>query len=126
MIDPSQRRYFPGRLDRKIDDRKERFASLNSFVRERGGWLTSVPGAATVTMACLPDSPIPDRLRDLGYVVEQIGVSESILPFSVTERFTRGPGGELRHITPGSTEAVVETRHHAGITKVLQFEFDIP
>jgi hypothetical protein len=51
----------------EIDERKRRFDELNAFVRARGGWLTSVPGAHEVTVECLPGSRLPDDLRTLGY-----------------------------------------------------------
>jgi hypothetical protein len=49
-----------------LADRKERFAGINKFVTERGGWLTSVPGERAVEMHCLADSTLPDELRKLG------------------------------------------------------------
>jgi hypothetical protein len=124
---PSERNYIPGRqLKAKVEDRKERFAALVTYARERNGWLTSVPGAPTVTMECLPDSTLPDALRDLGYIVEQVGTTDRILANAITERFTRGPRGELELLKPGSTEAAVEVRHDAGVTRVLVYEFDVP
>jgi hypothetical protein len=126
MISPSERFYHPGgRRDDKIASRKQRFAALVAYARERNGWLTSVPGAPVVTMECLPDSKLPDDLRELGYVVEQVGVGERILA-SAVERFGRRSDGELVLLTAGSTEVAVEARQHAGITRVLRFEFDIP
>ena len=52
-----------------------RFVPLNKL-RSRNGWLTSVPGAAEVE--CLPDSPLRDDLRELGYIVEHVGIGEKI------------------------------------------------
>ena len=49
-----------------LADRKERFAGINKFGTERGGWLTSVPGERAVEMHCLADSTLPDELRKLG------------------------------------------------------------
>ena len=79
-----------------------------------------------VAMECLPDSPLPDDLRELGYIVEQTGCGERILASAIIERFKRGARGELELLTPGSTEPVVKTRTHAGIAKVKRYRFDVP
>jgi hypothetical protein len=73
------RREFYRPMNPEIADRKTRFEALNDFVRSRKGWLTSVPGAPEVTTECLPGSSLPDDLRKLGYVVEEIGEGERIL-----------------------------------------------
>jgi hypothetical protein len=45
------------------------------------------------------------------------------LLIAIVERFSRNTGGELVPIAAGSTLAVAEVRHHAGITKVQRFSF---
>src|SRR5438046_3055012 len=84
--DVSEPRPSPSRL--KLEERKRLFAGINRFVTERGGWLTSIPGAVEVTMECLPDSSLPDELRKLGYDVEPAGEGERILHSAIVERFT--------------------------------------
>jgi hypothetical protein len=51
--------------------------------------------------------------------------TDRILASGITERFTRGARGELVLLTPGSTEPVVETRHHAGIVTVERWDFSL-
>jgi hypothetical protein len=82
--------YIPG-LKQQVMDRKVLFEGINKFVRAKGGWLTSVPGAPEVTMECLPGSTLPDELRKLGYTVEADGQGERILPMAITERLAMLP-----------------------------------
>jgi hypothetical protein len=112
--------------DRDIEDRKTRFAALNAFVTERGGWLTSVPGAVEIELQALPGSTLPDEIAErFGYDVREIGETERILPAAIVERFTRRADGELEPLTAESTKPVAETRTHAGICKVRRFGFDL-
>jgi hypothetical protein len=60
----------------EVDERKARFAALNEFISQRGGWCTSVPGAFEITFDALPGSPVPDDLRARGYIVEKTGDSQ--------------------------------------------------
>jgi hypothetical protein len=110
----------------EIDERKNRFEGLNEFIQARGAWVTSLPGAAEVTLECLPDSRVPDELRKLGYDVREIGVGERILPHQIVERFVRRADGELEPLTEGSTKPIAETRTHAGVAKVKQYAFGMP
>ena len=99
----------------KIADRKARFAALNAFVTKRNGWLTSIPGALDVTMETLPDSGLPDELRELGYDLREDGTSERILAFGITEHIP---------VTEGST--ATRRVQHAGIVKVRRYAFEMP
>ena len=101
-----------------IPSRKELFAALNKFVTERGGWLTSIPGAVDVTMECLPGSSLPDVLRKFGR-----GRAHP------TERDCRTLRCRCRRrdgATRGSSRAVALTVTHAGICKVTRYAFDMP
>jgi hypothetical protein len=110
----------------EADAAKEKFAAINTYVTEHGGWLVSVPGDPAVRMECLPDSRLPGDLRALGYDVREIGDGERILPHRIVERFVRRADGELEPVTEGSTKPTAEARTHAGITKVKRYSFDIP
>ncbi len=121
--------HFPGRQQRddKIVARMEKFAALNEFVRKRNGSIVSLPGAPEALLETLPDSPLPDEMRRLGYVLtEEPGGGERILPSGIIERFSRRTDGGLDLLAPGSTAAVAETRHHAGICKTRRWSFVIP
>jgi hypothetical protein len=66
--------YIPGKLGKKVADRKERFAAINAYITEHGGgWLVSVPGDPDTRLQALPGSSLPDQLRKLGYIVERTG-----------------------------------------------------
>jgi hypothetical protein len=106
-------KYVPNQKP-EVTSRKDRFEALNSFVRARHGWLTSIPGAREVTMECLPESTLPAKLSALGYELEATGEGERILPTALTEMV----------VTEGSTVARPVT--HAGIVTVRRFAFSIP
>ncbi len=125
MTENSSGNYIPGTALKVVTSRHERFDKLNRYVREYGGWLVSVPGAADVEMQCLPHSDLPELLGDAGYALKLEGETERILPGQVIEQFGYGPGGGLVLLPPGSTVKVVETRHHAGICKVLRYKFPL-
>jgi hypothetical protein len=128
MISPSERFYHPGgRRDDRIASRKERFEQINEFVRSRGGWLVSVPGAAEVSLGTLPGSSLPDKLRGLGYDVREGDppTGERILHSAIIERLARNANGELVPSTAGSTLPVIEIEH-AGIIKVQRHSFGLP
>ena len=80
-LPPSERFYKPyGGINVAAQDRKERFAEVNDFVRSRqDGWLTSIPGKRVVTMDVLPGSPLPDELRKMGYALEAEGEGQRLI-----------------------------------------------
>jgi hypothetical protein len=119
------RGYISSPPNPEADAAKEKFAAINAYITERGGWLVSVPGALEVTMECLPDSALPNDLRALGYDVHEVDDGERILPHQIVERFVRRADGELEPLTEGSTMAVAEVRTHAGICKVTRYALDI-
>ena len=57
---------------------KERFAGVNAYVSEHGGWMVSVPGDREMHFLAPPGSPLPDELRELGYIVERVGETQRI------------------------------------------------
>ncbi len=111
--------YRPQKPDPAIVTRKAKFEAILRLVSDLCGWVTSVPGAAEIRIETLPDSPIPDELRELGFKVErdEPSTGERILPAAIIETAMRGPDGGLVPIVEGSTMPIVEIRH-AGITPV--------
>lgn len=109
-------------MSREIEHRKRMFAGLNSYVTERGGWLTSIPGAWTITMECLPGSPLPDALRGLGWDVEPTGQTrERLLANAITEKLTRTSSGAYEFAAENSSKPVALRIHHAGFREVEVF-----
>jgi len=120
---PQSEKYIPGR----IDDLKERFGKLVTFITERGGFVTSIPGAERVVFECVPGSTLPDALTRAGYDVGPADPPEGerILPTAIIEHFTRNGAGDLVALSAGSTLPVAETRRHAGIVKVMRYAFSL-
>jgi hypothetical protein len=79
----------------EIDARKERFRDIGTFISQRGGWTTSVPGSHEITFDALVGSPLPAQLTAMGYIVEKIGGSQRILPNAVAHRFEVSSSGAL-------------------------------
>jgi hypothetical protein len=76
----SSGRHIP--LKPEVKDRKAKFAALNEYIRQRNGWMVSVPGDPAMRFQTLPGSPLPDQLTQLGYIVTETGKTERILPHS--------------------------------------------
>jgi hypothetical protein len=106
----------------EIDARKERFADINAFIAEQGGWMTSVPGSHEITFDALPGSALPEQLAARGYIVEKIGESERILPHAVVQWLEVSSSGALVAPTEGSTRPTSLVVTNAGIAAVEQFD----
>ncbi|MET4384377.1 hypothetical protein ABIB73_000112 [Bradyrhizobium sp. F1.4.3] len=116
--------YPSGKTERQVKDRKdrsERFRDMVAFVTDRGGWVTSSPGASEITIDCLPSSTLPTELAKAGHKIEQIGDGERIIPGTIVENFTTGLDGELVPLPEGSTEPVTMTLRHTGIIAVKRY-----
>jgi hypothetical protein len=98
-----------------LPDRKALFEGINKFVSARSGWLTSIPGARTVTLETLPGSALPDELRSKGYTIEADGEGTRLIPHAITESV----------ITEGSSRPTYVTTH-VGIVSVDRFKFSLP
>jgi hypothetical protein len=98
-----------------LSDRKDLFDGINKFVTARSGWLTSVPGAKTVTMDVLPFSTLPEQLTEKGYQLELEGNGTRVIAHAVTEAV----------VTEGSTKPAYRVTH-AGIVSVVKFKFSLP
>jgi len=112
---------------RQIDDRKVRFAKINSYIFANGGFVVSIPGSPELVFEVLPHSPIPAKLIELGYDVRPADPPEGqrILGAAITERLALSSSGALVPLTEESTKAVAEIRTHAGIVRVTRFSFGI-
>jgi hypothetical protein len=126
-----QWRFQPRPPGEKVKSRLEVFEYVNAFVNARHGWITSLPGAADITIECLPGSTLPDELRSGGakvkigegrnersmilppYVLKEAGEGQRILAAAITEHV----------LIEGST--AVRSVTHAGIAKVRRFTFTI-
>jgi hypothetical protein len=107
-----------------VDTRKSSFAKLCRLIQHGGGFVTSYPGLPYVSFDALPDSSVPQKLRDLGYAPIDEGETERIVACGITERLTRTSSGALEPATEGSTKPI-ELRHHVGICKVRRYTFDL-
>jgi hypothetical protein len=112
----SKERYIPGQQLRAVMSLKERFDSLNQFVRSKNAWIISVAGDPEVRLETLEESTVAAELAALGYRLTQIDGGERKIPGQMIERLTGNGDGELVLATPESTAAIVETRTHAGLT----------
>jgi hypothetical protein len=125
-----QDRYAPGRIGADIlADRKQLFDGLNKFIMARGGWITSIAGAPTVTFEVLEHSELPDVIRDdLGYDVVPADPPEGqrLLANAIETAFTTNADGTLAPLTEGSTQPVTTIVRHAGIVQVMRYQFLIP
>jgi hypothetical protein len=69
---------------------------------------------------------LPDDLPKLGYVVEEIGEGERILPHAVAQKFEISSSGALIAPTEGSTKPTTVTVTNAGIAAVEQYDLRMP
>src|ERR1700730_5525340 len=74
----------------------------------------------------LPGSPLPDQLRDNGYLVSEIGTTQRILPHAIEDKYVIGAGGDLELVTAGSTRPITQTVTHAGIVTTTVYELRVP
>jgi hypothetical protein len=74
----------------------------------------------------LPGSPLPDQLRDNGYLVSETGTSQRILAHAIENKYVVGAGGVLELVTAGSTRPITSTVTHAGIVTTTVYELRVP
>jgi len=120
---PMAELYKPGRV---IEDRKTKFAKLLAFVTDRGGWITSIPGAAEVMdrdIARVRAAPM--SCGPLDTISRRDGEGRRILATAITEHLVLSSSSALVPPTPESTKAVAEVRRHAGICQVLRYTFTL-
>jgi hypothetical protein len=80
----------------RVATAREKFEALNSFVTERGGGITSLPGDRVIGIECLPDATLPDDLRNAGYKVIPAADGERIIAGTIIESFVRRADGGAR------------------------------
>jgi hypothetical protein len=110
----------------KIEARKAKHERLCAEAREKCAWVISVAGDPVIRFDCLPDSPLPDDLRERGFDLVDEGAGSRILHAAIVERFARRADGQLVLATEGSTRPIAESRTHAGIVKVKRYAFEMP
>jgi hypothetical protein len=110
----------------EADAAKEKFAAINAYVTEHGGWLVSVPGDPEMRLQTLPGSALPDQLAALGYIVERTGETQRILPHAVAQKFEVSSSGALVSPTGGSTKPTSVVVTNAGIAIVEVYDLRMP
>jgi hypothetical protein len=100
----SSERYRPGKPDPAVDSRKAQFDAMNKFITERGGWVTSIPGATMVSFEVLPPNSLPEELRAARYDVEKDGGDKDggdneSCPWAVVEKVFAGES-QVRALPP--------------------------
>jgi len=135
MSDKERQQFFyPRKPGEKVAALKDKFAFLNEYVRARGGWVTSLPGAAEVTIETLTGSTLPNELRSGGAKVK-IGEGRNersmiLPPYNVlplkeddAERGERilPHGITTMTLLEGSSSPIPV--QHAGIVTVLRYSF---
>ncbi len=115
----SVEKYHPRGLvgDRlELDKRKARHAAVNTFITDKGGWMTSVAGSKVMRFEAAPGSALPDDLRALGYVVTPVGTTQRIVPNDIAVE----KAADLSSMPPQGRET------HAGIVETVVYEMTAP
>jgi hypothetical protein len=73
--------------------RREKFAALNQFVSDEGGWIVSPPLDFNVEIEVLLGSRLPDLLRD-GVLIGKDIIGRDIMPAPGCERILAAPSPE--------------------------------
>jgi hypothetical protein len=61
-------------------DEANLIAKAAAVVKQNGGWLISEPGKLPIKFACVPESPLPWRLQNLGFRMLRSGAAMRTLP----------------------------------------------
>jgi hypothetical protein len=86
------------------EKRQQLWDAMQEYVRESGGWITSVPGVMKLRIEVPQGSPLPAKLIELGYAVSHCGSGTRLAPSGTVE------------ITHSGNKPVV--RHHAGFVPI--------
>ena len=92
--------------------RQKLWDALNEYVREGGGWITSVPGLSEIRIEVPQGSALPSKLMALGYDVRHCGSGTRLTPGGTVETFVERGAPVIRH--------------HAGFTPIEILEISLP
>jgi hypothetical protein len=92
--------------------RQKLWDAVNEYVRESGGWITSVPGVSLIRIEAPQGSALPSKLTALGYTVVHCGSGTRLTPSGTVE-------------TIGTRSAPI-IRHHAGFVPIEILEISLP
>lgn len=70
------------------EQRQKLFEALNAFIRQQGGWVTSLPSAENLRFEIPRKSSLPSRLLELGYSVRAAGIGTRITGATEHHGFT--------------------------------------
>ena len=68
-----------------LEQRRKLWDAVNEFVRQTGGWVTSVPGVKDMRIEVPQGSSLPAKLTELGYEVRHAGAGSRIANNAITE-----------------------------------------
>ena len=72
----------PAPLTKKL---RELWADWNATILDCGGWPVSRPDVWPLQFEVRDDSALPKQLKQLGYTVKHVGVSERLLPTAANQ-----------------------------------------
>jgi hypothetical protein len=84
-----------GPCDPAVETGLQRFNQMNEFVTARGGWITSLPGEATVRLECLLGSIVPSDLRASDTALPRTGRERESCQRQLCSGSLRMPPGSL-------------------------------
>lgn len=64
--------------NRVTEQQKKLWTALAQFIREQGGWVTSIPGLSPLRFEAMEHSKLPLELTKLGYVLLSRGTTTRI------------------------------------------------
>jgi hypothetical protein len=94
--------------------RRKLWDTINKFIRQEGGWVTSVPGVSVMRIEVTQGSSLPAKLIELGFDPRHVGVSTKLIS-----------GGTIETVTEHGTGRKV-ARHHAGFVPIDILEIELP
>jgi hypothetical protein len=97
----------------ELRKRQELWDALNTYVREAGGWIVSVPGLKELRIEAPQGSTLASKLTALGYTIRLCGSDTRLVP-----------GGTVETIVAHGTGAPI-IRHHAGFIPIDILEIEL-
>jgi len=62
------------------EERAKVWDTMHAFVRNRGGYVVSIPHSFPLRVECSAGSSLPEMLEGLGYPTRQVGTAERLMP----------------------------------------------